>query len=148
MAATFLAFEIVVGDGILGQSFGFVTALIAFLRALKWKDLGQHLLKVSAVYAVLSVASFLTIVLNAQVARHRAGPVISAVERFHAERGRYPETLVELVPRYLPSVPRAGFTWRGRRYGYDASRPQVYHPAMMHGMFFYDFPTKKWLANE
>jgi hypothetical protein len=34
--------------------------------------------------------------------------IIAAVDRFHADHGRYPATLGELVPRYLPSTHPAG----------------------------------------
>lgn len=38
-----------------------------------------------------------------------------AIDRFRADRGRYPHTLQELVPQYLPAIPRdpvTGDPWR------------------------------------
>lgn len=38
-----------------------------------------------------------------------------AIARFRADRGRYPHTLQELVPQYLPAIPRdpvTGDPWR------------------------------------
>lgn len=43
--------------------------------------------------------------LRAQLARMR-----SALREFHAKEGRYPHSLNELVPKYLPSIPRDPYT--------------------------------------
>lgn len=34
----------------------------------------------------------------------------SAISRFHSDNGRYPASLEELVPKYLPAVPSDPFT--------------------------------------
>jgi hypothetical protein len=148
VASFLLLFEVVIGLGLIGPSVGFVTAGIAFWRAVVWKDQRRHLLRVAAIYATLCIASFGAIVSSSQVAFQHADPVIAAVERFRAEHGCYPHTMDVLVPAYLPSIPRAGFTWVSRRYFYNATRPQLYFPAMFHGVYFYDFPTKRWVSNE
>lgn len=38
----------------------------------------------------------------------RGASLITAVEKFHADNGRYPVVAEELVPRYLPSIPYTG----------------------------------------
>ena len=38
--------------------------------------------------------------------RARASSVAAAVGRFHEERGRFPASLQELVPSYLPALPK------------------------------------------
>jgi hypothetical protein len=38
----------------------------------------------------------------------RSQPVVNAIRRFSEERGRAPKDLQELVPGYLPEVPRTG----------------------------------------
>lgn len=48
-----------------------------------------------------------TMVVQTHVAQSRADRVVSAIEGFHAKEGRYPARLAELVPGYLPSIPRA-----------------------------------------
>ena len=49
----------------------------------------------------------------------RAVPIIAALERFHAERGAYPDSLQVLVPDYtpaaaleIPAAPRETYPWR------------------------------------
>src|SRR4051812_37764534 len=88
-----LLFEVVVGTGVIGPSIGFVGAIVAGWRAVIWKPKRQHLVRVSVAYAVLGVGSFLVVAWNSDIARGHARTVIAAVERFHSEKGRYPETL-------------------------------------------------------
>ena len=38
----------------------------------------------------------------------RAQPLLSALGRYHGERGRYPAALSDLVPTYLPRIPYTG----------------------------------------
>ena len=38
-----------------------------------------------------------------------AARVIAACDEFHAANGRFPNTLDELVPRYMPFIPRAKY---------------------------------------
>lgn len=34
--------------------------------------------------------------------------IVAQIERFHSDHGRYPERLDDLVPDYLPAIPRPG----------------------------------------
>lgn len=47
--------------------------------------------------------------LQSKIARANAQRIITASERYHAANGRYPGKLVDLVPQYLASVPRAKY---------------------------------------
>ena len=47
--------------------------------------------------------------LQLSIAEANAPPIIAACEEFHGANGRFPRTLDELVPRYLPSIPRAKY---------------------------------------
>lgn len=48
-----------------------------------------------------------------KIAETNADRIIKACEQFHVANGRYPKTLDELVPQYLPSVPRAKYCLLG-----------------------------------
>jgi predicted RNA-binding Zn-ribbon protein involved in translation (DUF1610 family) len=50
---------------------------------------------------------------NLRLAERRSAVVIAACHRFASEQGRLPASLDDLVPAYLPSVPRADWTIRG-----------------------------------
>ena len=144
ITAAIFALEAVFGWGLLGMSIGFVVTVVALASAIGSRG---HL-GVAAIYALLCISTMGVILSNWRVAQNRAFPVITAIERFHSDRGQYPSALEELCPSYLPSIPRAGFTRLGRRYGYIADRPQLYFPAMFHGIVAYDFPTHEWRTNE
>lgn len=148
IAAAVFASEAVVGWGLLGMSIGFVVTFVALASAIQSSGQRRHHLGVAAIYALLCISTMGVILSNWRVAQNRAVPVVAAIERFHSDRGKYPSALEELCPYYLPSIPRAGFTRVGRRYGYIADRPQLYFPAMFHGIVGYDFPTHEWMANE
>ena len=75
--------------------------------------------------------------------------IVKACESFHSDSGRYPKTLNELVPRYLPSIPRAKYSLDGD-FGYynsgDSSGPA---PALWWNKFgflrkIYSFESKEW----
>jgi hypothetical protein len=50
----------------------------------------------------------------------RFKPLIDAIERFHEEKDRYPETLGELTPAYIESLPSTGMIGYGN-YDYHLS---------------------------
>ena len=64
---------------------------------------------------------------KARAGYRAAAPVITALEKFHADRGHYPESLGDLVPAYLPD--RKDLLYRGRAQpvnapGHDESIPE------------------------
>ena len=149
IAGLILAFEAYVGDGLIGMGYGTTLVVVFVIRAVAEKQRRLEMFRIAVIYALMFVATLALISSNVRLAYHRAVPVISAVSRYHSERGHYPETLDELVPAYLPSIPHAGFTLLSRDFRYiSAERPQLYFPAMFHGVFTYDFSTETWRANE
>ncbi len=64
-----------------------------------------------AIYSPARLAGFARVAENSK-------PLITAIERFHSETGKYPESLNELVPSYLASIPATGIH-RYRGYQYD-----------------------------
>ncbi|HWQ90230.1 MAG TPA: hypothetical protein VN673_01070 [Clostridia bacterium] len=101
---------------------------------------------------------------KAEAGYRAAAPVIAALEEFHSDRGRYPESLDELVPGYLSD--KRALLYRGRAQpvnapSQDNSIPEQefgYHreggtytlsfsytgPGM--NRCFYDSGTKTWHA--
>jgi hypothetical protein len=148
ISGLFLGLETWLGIGIVGVTAGMIGALIALAGVITQKEARLRLVGVTAIYALLCLATMGVVTSNLRVAQRSAAPVISAINRFRSEQGRYPNTLDELVPAYLPTIPGAGFTWLARRFGYFAERPQLYFPAMFHGVVAYDFPTHSWTTNE
>ena len=143
-----LGLEAWLGIGIIGAGIGIVVALATLIAACTQKDGRSRLLGVAGVYALLLVATMGILTANWRIAQRRSAPVILAIDRFHSTQGYYPDSLNELVPAYLPSIPGAGFSWLARHFGYAAERPQLYFPAMFHGVVAYDFSSRSWTTNE
>jgi len=51
----------------------------------------------------------------------RAQPLVEALAAHHADRGRFPDTLEELVPAYLDAIPEPAVGSRAFRYSPDES---------------------------
>lgn len=71
---------------------------------------------------LIAVGALLAILVDRQkgagLAVRNERMIIPAVDRFHADHGRYPASLDELVPRYLPSTRPAGSPLPGYRSQY------------------------------
>jgi hypothetical protein len=85
--------------------------------------------------------------LQSQIAQANAPKIIAACEEFHAANGRFPKTLDELVPRYLPSVPRAKYCliYGDFSYWYLDSHPILEWCVIPpYGRRIYDFDRRQW----
>lgn len=99
----------VLNQGAIAVIVGLWVVLLSLPRVLlthRWREHRRTGLVVVGIY-LAAVAAVLS--LNAAfngMARERAEIVVAAVKARHAEIGAYPATLEELVPDYLPAVPR------------------------------------------
>ena len=144
IAAVLLAIELALGLGMIGVP----AVIVAAVVLLGGNQRLAVRLQVAALYLCVSVLTFTWLVYNVQIAKRRAIPVIAACKQFKAEHNRYPTQLNELIPATLTTLPNARSTLVARHFGYDATRPTLYFPAMFHGVFFYDFQTDSWTTNE
>jgi len=144
IAGILIAIELPVGFGIIGVP----AAIIAAVVLLNGKQRFGVRLQVAALYLCVSVLAFTWLVYNVRLAKRSAIPVIAACKQFKAEHSRYPTQLDELIPANLTALPNARNTLVARRFGYDATRPTLYFPAMFHGVFYYDFQTDSWTTND
>lgn len=83
------------------------------------------------------------------MADHRAVMLGNACLAFHAKYHRYPITLNELVPEFIPAVPLAKYTFLGEPFFYssgnDGRGPKLYYEAMPpFGRRFYHMETDSW----
>jgi hypothetical protein len=144
IAAVLLAIELALGLGIIGVP----AVIVAAVVLLSGKPRFGMRRQVAALYLCVSVLTFTWLVYNVHIAQRRAIPVIAACKQFKAEHNRYPTQLNELIPATLRELPNARNTLVARRFGYDATRPTLYFPAMFHGVFYYDFQTDSWTTND
>ena len=63
----------------------------------------------TAIYGAMAMAILVSNGLNNKLARSRANDVIAAVGQYEAKHQKFPARLEELVPEFLPKVPRAKF---------------------------------------
>jgi len=144
IAAALLAIELPLGLGIIGVP----AVIIAAVVLLSGKQRFGMRLQVAALYLCVSILTFTWLVYNVHLAKGSAIPVIAACKHFKAEHGRYPTQLNELIPATLAALPNARNTLVAKHFGYDATRPTLYFPAMFHGVFYYDFQTDSWTTND
>ncbi len=92
---------------IIGAFFGLLLAAVAAGILLQWFLPGARrrmgLAYTLALPALILTAYFLAWQVEPQaITRERAGRIDEAIARFAAERGRYPASLSDLTPAYLP----------------------------------------------
>lgn len=105
------------------------------------------LAKKVALWVLLPVATIGTISANNALARSRAEVVIAAVHAYKRERGVYPSDLEQLVPAFLPSVPRAKLTLGFSRFEYLARDDKAwlhYTSLPPFGRPTYNFTAARW----
>lgn len=81
------------------------------------------------------------------VAKEHAQRVVAACEEYHADNGRFPRNLDELVPKYMSSVPFAKYCLGSdsRFYYYNVGKPMlVWHVVPPYLRRIYDFDTRRW----
>ena len=149
IAAILLALVAWLGFGIIGAGPGMFCPFFFLALAITEKQQRRRHFVVALIYLGLLVATITVLVESAKLAKRRAVPVIAAVNRYHAENGRYPATLNDLVPTYLPAIPHAGFTRGGRDFYYGGELPSLsFAGGAGPGMFYYDFSTQSWQASD
>ena len=101
-------------------------------------------------YGLYMVAALLALgvkVLNTSLAHERADSIIAAVEQYKTKKGAYPERLNQLVPEFLPAIPRAKIVISDFGFIYTASADR--HDLMYVGMppfgrRVYGFERREW----
>jgi hypothetical protein len=81
-----------------------------------------------------------------RIGKANAPIIVAACEEFHAANGRFPKTLDELVPRYMPSIPRAKYCLVFGEFDYfNYGKPMlVWYVVPPYGRKIYDFEDRKW----
>ena len=138
-------------------------AVVAQLRLSAWRAVKRDAprsrahLRAAGVY-VITVAMVLAYVsTNNRIAARRADEVIAACRGYEAAHGRLPTALSELVPAFLPRVPRAKYTLMYADFAYwtaaagdGAPDGVTAHHSLMYvvmppfGRRLYQFETNSW----
>ena len=85
--------------------------------------------------------------LQLRIAGANAQQVIAACEEFRAANGKFPESLEELVPRYMRAIPRAKYCLGYGEFRYsniDGSPILVWCAVPPFGQKVYNFEKRSW----
>jgi hypothetical protein len=81
------------------------------------------------------------------IARVNATRVVTACEEFRLAKGMYPDTLDELVPQYMPAVPRAKYCLMFGAFLYwsaDGTALLTWYAVPPFGRWSYSFENRQW----
>jgi|SRR3989304_4177669 len=99
------------------------------------------------IYAILIFSSFWFHTYDISLAQQRSEIIISAVNQYHQDNGRYPDTLQTLVPAYLPEIPEPRIAPGEFYYGGAPDNPFlmfVEYPPF--GRRSWNFANKEWIS--
>ncbi len=147
LAVILFAVEACLGFVIIGGAALLAALIMLVLFALNRKSF-PGILHYATIYALLGIVTQAYLIFNWRVAERRATPIIRAVNTYQSQHNRYPKSLDELVPQFIPAVQRANYIPVGRRFGYSTDPPSLYFPVMFYGVASYDFRTQRWLTND
>lgn len=117
------------------------------LFAVKRKEVFRIRAFRAAIYIIMVVAGFTAFKANNYIAQHRAVDLIKKVDAFKDKYHRYPNTLDEMVPELMSSVPFSKFTLIFGRFGYSAMQDRttlMYYGFAPFERRVYDFEFKRW----
>jgi hypothetical protein len=155
-ACVYVFDALVVGQGVIGVvvfSIALVAGGIKTLIAAHRKDQAQVRLRAAriGVYFVMALAIFATIYINNRIAAHRAEAVIAACRRYQAKYHLLPGQLRELVPEFLPNVPKAKYTLDFGDFVYSSTQEShrlsytVFPPFLRTS---YSFEANRWTTRD
>jgi hypothetical protein len=102
----------------------------------------------AALYLLLGLAAFGTARFHVATAKAHAARVIEACRRFEVQHGILPDRLEDLVPEFLPTVPRAKYTlaWGAFTYSKSAEKRHtlMYVTLPPFGRRVYHFEEGQW----
>jgi len=134
---------------------GFITILVivfyflpkVLLSLRKDKEKAKKYLKRLLTYAVMVAAIFGALHLNSKLAEHRASLVITALDKYQAKHQNYPDGLDQLVPEFLPRIPKAKINLLYGNFSYissDGSHTLLYIAYPPFYRRCYNLEEKKW----
>lgn len=102
----------------------------------------------ASAYLLLGVAAFAGTQFHRATAEHHSAAVIAACQAYQVKHGILPATLQQLVPEFLPAVPRAKYTLAYGEFTYSASSANdhtlMYVALPPFGRRFYHFEQGIW----
>lgn len=118
------------------------------LLALKRRNVLIVRAQKTAIYLCMTAAIMAAYAGNNYLAKSRANTIISAVNQFKTEQHKYPESLKELVPKFIKAVPRAKYTLMFGEFVYsrsgNGSARLMYFGFPPFERRYYNFDSHRW----
>lgn len=152
--ALYLFDSFVLGEGVLALAVGALVVLVwvplCLAAAFKARERLPKRAAVLGAFLLLPAAVIGTNRWNESLARRRADGVIAACRSFHQSQGRWPDTLEQLVPGYLPRIPAAKVGLSFNRFEYSAVPAPVlkWTTTPPYVKTYYDLDADRWWAAE
>jgi hypothetical protein len=133
-----------------GGGLGLLTmgALWAAIRGAAPRLLARSRAMRAGVFLLLGVATVATQRFHTATAQNHAAQIIEACRAYQTRRGKLPDRLEELVPEFLPAVPRAKYTLQWGEFTYWASENRshtlMYVAFPPFGRRLYHFEEARW----
>jgi len=145
--STFFGYVVIglLGLTILGLLIGLFVALVYGAMKRRWKPALDIGVKLVVCLTSIFIVQFISYRQQAD-SMASAQPMIAAVERFHSETGKYPESIADLIPTFLQSIPRTSMGLNGTDYDiwvYPDGYRLVF-PLQGWNMCSYDSRSKQW----
>ena len=146
-------------DGICLGQFGFAALLFGWtvlvripMIALAWKDKPLRVFRIRkvALYLLAVVGIMALFMFNRQVGTQRADDLVKAVEAYSAKHGQFPQSLEQVVPDFMSSIPLARYTLGSNDFSYRTG-PDGKHVLSWTDMpplarRSYTFEEKRWVT--
>lgn len=123
-----------------------VWLLVSLVRSAVNRQPSQVVLFRAAIPVLTLAIALVNTFVQWNIAKKNGEQVVSACESFQAANGRYPKTLEELVPQYLPSIPLAKYCASGQfRYHNSEDHPPILWWSKFGFLHrIYSFDRKQW----
>ena len=138
-------------QGVIAFLLGVFLVLVYLPRSLlakKYSACRKERLYRFGIYVMAVAMVFGLRVINAEIAKQRAGAVIAAVETYQERNGKFPDRLDQLVPGFVSEIPsKAKITFMDTGFRYqatDGDHSLTYVSFPPFGRRVYQFEKKEW----
>ena len=105
----------------------------------------------AGLYLAMAVAVFITIRIDLNQARANGETIIAALKSYHAQNGKYPDKLEQLVPAFLPAIPKARFSLTMNTFHYYVAKDShnlSYIVMPPFGFSYYNLEKGQWAVKD
>lgn len=107
----------------------------------------------AALYLAMAAAVLVTVRIDLEQTRAKAETIIGALKAYQAKSGQYPDTLEQLVPDYLPAIPKARFSLTMNEFRYFVSKDKDSHNLSYiamppYGFTYYNLEKGQWAVKD